>query len=40
MICIEYIYRCDNGFCLSKGNFKCDGKKDCSDGLDENNCGE
>lgn len=38
--CTKHTYRCHNGLCLSKTNPECDGKKDCSDGSDEKNCGE
>lgn len=38
--CTKYTYRCQNGLCLNKGNPECDGKKDCSDGSDEKNCGK
>ena len=32
-------FQCTNGQCQPSEN-RCDGKKDCDDGIDESNCGE
>ena len=37
--CTDTTYRCKNNKCISKVNPECDGKKDCEDGSDEENCG-
>lgn len=35
--CPAYLFRCDNGYCLSK-SYKCDTDDDCGDDSDEQNC--
>ena len=37
--CKSYEFTCDNGDCIYDSD-ACDGKEDCSDGSDEQGCGE
>lgn len=38
-LCQEGNLACGDGVCIERGLF-CNGEKDCSDGSDENSCGE
>lgn len=37
--CPGEAFACQNGQCVAPGNVQCDGRKNCSDGSDEAECG-
>lgn len=36
--CSDFSFRCRDGRCISKQNPECDGRPDCEDGSDEDDC--
>lgn len=39
-MCTDFTFTCGNGQCVNKLNAECDKVSDCSDGSDEQGCGE
>lgn len=39
-MCTDFTFHCGNGQCVNKLNAECDKVSDCSDGSDEQGCGE